>query len=255
MGWLKIGYDGIDAEKERIARLSGPNRFWMKEGTKREIVLIDDEPACVYEHSPKINGSWNNAFTCLKESSDIIPCCEKLGERDRYYCGHYTIVDITEPTDAKNAKYQHEIKLLPTKLKTLSLLRRKKGDRGSLIGCIFNVHRDSKDDPNCGSEFEFQREAKLEGLFPLVTFKGKKLVDLYKEAAEKPEVMARLKDTFQLTLDAEGKIVPKIYSFNYEKILAQKTPQEIRSMLGSAQVESDGGQEGSKSPKDDNVPF
>jgi hypothetical protein len=41
--WYTTGFDVVDVEKERIARLSGPNRFWMKEGTGRELVFIDDD--------------------------------------------------------------------------------------------------------------------------------------------------------------------------------------------------------------------
>ena len=257
--WFTTGYDGIDAEKERIARLSGPNRFWMKEGTKREIVFIDDYPTCIFEHNPKLNGTWRNQFTCLQDVNDIVPCCEKLGPKSRYYVGYYTIVDCTENKDAKGNKYQYEIKLLPTKLKTLQLVRRKKTDRGSLIGCMFNVHRDSQDDANCGGEFEFAREANLQKLFPLVNYKGKKLVDLYKEAGEKPEVLARLKETFQLPLDASGAVImpiaPRIYSFNYETVLAPKDPREIRSFLGSAGIEAAGGETAAEGPSDDNVPF
>jgi hypothetical protein len=254
--WYDTGYDGVDREKERIARLSGPNRFWMKEGTKREIVFIDDDPICLYEHNPKLNGKWTNWFTCLKDSSDIVPCCEKLGERSRYYVGYYTIVDLTEHTDAKGNKYRYEVKLLPAKLKTLQLLRRKKQDRGSLIGCIFNVHRDSREDPNCGGEFEFQREAKLDGLLNLANYKGKKLTELYTESADKSDVLARLKETFQLSLDKDkGLIVPKIYSFNYYKLLAPKDPKEIRSVLGGATIDSGGGENTSEGGSDDDVPF
>ncbi len=256
--WFTTGYEGIDAEKERIARLQGPNRFWMKEGTRRSVVFIDDEPTCLYEHNPKLNGTWRNQFTCLKDSNDIIPCCEKLGEKSRYYVGYYTIVDLTENTDSKGNKYQYEVKLLPTKLKTLQLMRRKKQDRGSLIGCIFKVARDTQDDPNCGNEYEFDREADLTKLFSVANYKGKKLAELFKEAAEKADVLARMKETFQLSFEKGGNlIVPKIYSFNYEHVLAPKDPKEIRSMLGAASIEASGG-EGEDAPqgeKDDPVPF
>jgi hypothetical protein len=254
--WYSTGYDGIDREKERLAKLSGPNRFWMKEGTQREVVLIDDDPFCCYEHNPKLNGKWTNWLTCLKDSNDIIPCCEKLGEKTRYYVGYYTIVDLTAHTDAKGNKYQYEVKLLPTKLKTLQLLRRKKQDRGSLIGCVFKVHRDSQEDPNCGGEFEFQKEGDLAKLLPHANYKGKKLVDLYKEATEKPDMLARLKETFQMSLDGNGHPEAKIFSFNYMNILQPKDPKEIRSILGSYTGEAGGVEtEAGGGAKDDEVPF
>ena len=252
--WYSTGYEAVDIEKERIARMSGPNRFWMKEGTKRELVFIDDESFNVHEHSPKLNGSFRNQFTCLQDAKDIVPCCEKLGPKSRYMCGYFTVIDLTENIDTKGNKYQYEIKLLPTKLKTLNLIKRKKQDRGSLIGCMFNVHRDSVDDANCGGEFEFKREADLEKLFKLVNYKGKKLTELYKEAAEKPETMKRLQDTFQLTLDSSGLIVPKAYSFNYMHVLAPKEPKEIRQMLGAFTPETAANGE-AEAPSDDAIPF
>jgi len=254
--WYNTGYEGVDREKERLARLSGPNRFWMKEGTARELVFVDDDPICIYEHNPKMNGKWTNWITCLRDSNDIVPCCEKLGDKTRYYVGYYTVVDLTENTDAKGNKYQYEVKLLPTKLKTLQLMRRKKQDRGSLIGCIFKVHRDSREDPNCGGEFEFQREADLGKLFSVANYKGKKLAELFaKESAANPETLQRLKDTFQLVVGADGSIAQKIVPFNYFNLLAPKDPKDVRNILGAATVEEAGGEGAAPGGSDDEVPF
>lgn len=264
--WYATGYDGIDKEKERIARQHGPNRFWMKEQTTREVVFVDDEPITIYEHNPQMNGSFRNWLTCLKDSNDIVPCCEKLGEKTRYFVGYYTAVDLTEHKDAKGNSYQYEVKLFPAKLKTLGVLRRKKNDKGSIIGGMFKVYRDTVDDPNCGGEFEFQREADMEKLFKVANYKGKKLSDLYKEAQEKPEVMARLKDTFQLVINDKGIIEPRIFPFNYYALLAPKDPKEVRQIVGGATVgdssRSNGsGPKGSEGggandgPSDDEIPF
>lgn len=252
--WYDTGYDGIEREKERIARSSGPNRFWMKAGTTREIVFVDDEPLCLYEHNPKINGKWTNWFTCLKDTSDIIPCCDKLGEKTRYYVGYYTIVDLTEHKDAKGNSYQYEVKLFPAKLKTLGVLRRKKQQKGSLIGAKFNVARDSTEDPNCGGEFEYDRDADLEKLFKVANYKGKKLVELYKEASEKPEVLARMKDTFQTSMEGEA-LAQRIFPFNYYNLLEPKDPKDLRQILGASSIESDDGPAGPGAAADDEIPF
>lgn len=258
--WYSTGYDGVDREKERIARAGGPNRYWMKEGTTREVVFIDDEPLCVYEHQWRANGHWRNTCTCLKDTNDITPCCEKLGEKSRSFVGFYTAVDCTKHTDSKGNSYQFEVKLFPAKLKTLGVLRRKKESKGSLIGAMFRVTRDTSDDPNCGNDFEFVREADLEKLFAVANYRGKKLPDLYKEAAEKPDVLARLKEVFQLSLDSNGVIVPKIFPFNYYDLLAPKDPKEVRAMLGSYVPEAeDGGTGGGGGAgygsADDSIPF
>lgn len=256
-GWYNTGYEGVDREKERIARAGGPTRYWMKAQTTREMVFVDDEPLCIQEHSWQANGSWNNHCTCIREVSDYAPCCEKLGDKSRAYIGFYSIVDCTKNTDAKGNVYQYELKLLPAKLNTLSVIRRKKADRTSLVGALFKVTRDTADNPNCGNDYDFQKEGDLVKLFPLATYKNKKLTELYKEASEKPEVMARLKETFQLEIDPKTNlIVPKIFPFNYVTLLAPKEPKEIRAMLGS--VTPDTGAKGANaapSPKDDEIPF
>lgn len=259
--WYSTGYEGIDVEKERQARSQGPQRFWMKEQTRREIVLVDDEPFSIYEHNPRMNGTWTNWFTCLKGITDIAPCCEKLGERTRYYSGYYTMVDLTESLDKKGNKHQYEMKLLPTKMKTLQLLRRKKTDRGSLVGCMFKVFRDTDEDPNCGSEYEFAREADLDKLFKVVNYKGKKLSEIYETATKDPKQMELLKETFQLPFDADGQLLPKVPIFNYYTLLAPKEPSELRQLLGAAQLdtESPSGAHGtgasSSSSSGDQIPF
>ena len=55
--WFDTGYDGLDdAMKKERARWQP--RFWLKEGEKRKIIFLDDEPLCFYEHHLKINGQW-----------------------------------------------------------------------------------------------------------------------------------------------------------------------------------------------------
>ncbi len=252
--WYSTGYEGIEKERDRLSRLSGPNRFWMKAGTSREIVLIDDEPFCIYEHNPKANGTFQNWFTCLRDSADDPVCCSKLGAKSRYYVGYYTIVDLTESKDAKGNSYQYELKLLPAKLGTLTIIKRKKADRGSLIGSLFKVHRDKEDDPNCGSEFEFQREADLEKLFQVANYKGKKLPELFGKLHEHADNLRRMQEVFQLQL-AEGKVVSRVPPFNYPELLAPKTSRDLRDLLGSV-THDDKAAGGSEEPKDSNeVPF
>lgn len=255
--WYDTGYDGIEREKDRIERSRGPGRFWMKEGTHKAVVFITDEPFCIHEHNAKIGGKWGNFFTCLRDSHDIVPCCEKLGEKSRSYVGLYTVVDVSELSDPKYAKYQYEVKLLPAKLGTLAVIKRKKQDRGSLVGCMFKVHRDKRDDPNCGGEFEFDKEADLTKLAQVASYKGRKLLEIYKEAQEKPEVMTRLKDVFQLTVGANGAVESKVYPFNCVKLLAPRDPRDVRIALGSAVVESSGSDDDETpgTPTDDPVPF
>lgn len=246
--WYSTGYDGMDKERDRLARLSGPSRFWMPENTKRDIMFVDDEPFSIYEHQYRANGKWGNFVTCLRDSSDVAPCCEKLGDKSRYYVGFYTIIDLTESIDTKGKKYQYELKFLPAKMKTLQVLRTKKADRGSLVGTVYRVARYTKDDPNCGGEFEFQKEGGLDKIYPLANYRGKKLTELFtKESVGNPDTLERLRATFNLTVD-NGQIAPKVYPFNYFSLLAPRDAKDVRTMVGQAQLEGD-------AARTDDIPF
>lgn len=239
--WYETGYSGVGREAARIESMHGPNRFWMPENSKKQIVFIDDEPACIHEHNPKLNGSWKNWLTCLQGVADDVPCCEILGANTRGYVGFFTVIDCTEWVDKKGNKYQYEIKLFPAKLKTLKKFAMKKEDRGSLVGALYTVVRTDSKSPSCGDDFEFIREADLTKLFQVANYKGKKLPELYSKLGDNPENMERMKAVFQLQLDDKGVVVPKIVPFNYYEVLKPKSPKEIREMLRGAKVDSGGG--------------
>jgi len=248
--WYNTGFDSIAAEKDRLARLGGPDRLWIKEGSPtRSIVLLDDEPFVIYEHNWRANGTWRNWTTCLADTSDVLPCCDKLTPRNRSWTGFFTCIDCTERKDAKGNSYQYGLMLLPTKLQTAELLKKRKESKGSLVGAAFNVTRITADDPNVGNDWEYDRPADMEKLFKVAQYKGKKIVDLYKEASENPDVLKRLQYTFALSL-TEGKIAPKLVPFNYASILAPKSVTEVRQLLGSIVAEG-----GPANKPDDEIPF
>lgn len=262
--WYTQGFGGVKKEEDRVAQMYGPPRFWMKAGTSTQLVFIDDEPACIHEHSPKINGSWKNWFTCLKDSNpEDAACCELIGADTRHYVGYLTVVDCSEWKDTKGNVHQFEIKLLPAKLKALKLLQTKKEGRDNrLAGRVYRVSRTDDKSPGIGNDYEFDRDADLEKLFQAVNYKGKKLRDLMR--SDKPEELARIKKTFNVSFDKEGSIVPKLVPFNYQDVLKPKSPKELRDVLRGVKIERDddrpagggtGTTEGGGKRDDDDVPF
>lgn len=263
--WYTQGFGGLKTEEDRMAQQYGPPRFWIKAGTKTQIVFIDDEPACIHEHSPKINGSWKNWFTCLKDSNpEDAACCEILGFDTRHYVGYFTIIDCTEWKDQKGNVHNFEIKLLPAKLKSLKLLQSKKEDRDNrLAGRVYRVSRTDGNAPGIGNDYEYDREADFEKMFKVANYKGKKLAELFK--AEKEDELARLKKTFKLQMEG-GSILPRVPVFNYWEVLKPKSPKDLRDVLRGAKIEKDddsSGGGGSKSGEggggggkaDDDIPF
>lgn len=260
--WAQQGFDGTKQEEERLATMYGPNRIWVKPGTSQEFVFVDDTPFCFYEHNPKIDGNWKNWVTCLQNVTDggEVPCCEILGANSRYYVGYLTVVDMSKWTDKKGNVHQYEVKLLPAKLKTLKKFKRKKEERGSLVGCIYRTTREDDKSANVGDEFEFIKEADLSKVFDVANYKGTKLAEMYSKAAESPEQLAILQKIFTLSMDG-GKILPKVPMFNYYSIFSPKAPRDLRTLLAGATMDRDDDAKGSDTKSggaagaDEDIPF
>ena len=257
--WYNTGFQGMAQEQARLDSSYGPPRFWVKPGETKDLVFIDDEPVCVHEHNPKIDGKYQNNFTCVSGIHDDVVCCMKLGLQSRYYIGYLTIVDCSEWSDGKGNKHQFEMRLIGAKLRTLKKFRRKKDDRTTLIGCMYRAAREDDKSSSCGDEFEFQRQVDMDKLFTVATYKGKKLVDLWAEAEGDAEKMVSLQRVFQLKPDANGKLPRMVPLFNYMEALKPKTPAELRILLGAAEVDDrsrgGGSRGGSGTTGEDSIPF
>jgi len=251
--WYDTGFDGMKREEDRIATMSGPQRVWIPPQSSKELVFLDDDPVCIHEHCPKMNGHYRNWITCLNGVYDDVACCEILSTKGRYYVGYFSVIDCSAWTDKKGNKYQYEQKLLPAKLKTLKKLKRKREDRGTLVGCLFKVHREDEKSPVCGDEFDFQREADMDKLFQLANYKGKRIAELFSKAGA-DDGLKKLMRLFQVEVH-DGEIAPRLVPFNYVEILAPKPSKDVRDMLGGGKnvEESSGGD--STSSDDDQIPF
>lgn len=167
------------------------NRFWLPPEGNTKIIFLDDNPPILEEHQLKINGDWRHWYTCLRVIGEACPICDILQDQP-YTVGYYTIIDTAEWTDRKGQKHVNERKLLAVKFKALQMLKRLSAKRGSLVGCVFDVYRSSKDAFNTGDVFDY--EGKLE-----------------------PEQIKRLNP------DAEP--------YDYAKILEPKSPAELKKLL------------------------
>ena len=155
------GYDVFAKKEEEYEerQKSFVNRFWLPPEKSTKIVFLDDNPVILDEHQVKIDGRWNNFFTCLRQLGQNCPLCEELDNRPAT-TGFYTIIDTSEWTDARGNKHVNEKKLFAPKFKTLQMLKRLSKKRGSLQGCVFDVYRTSADAYNVGDVFDY--EGKLE---------------------------------------------------------------------------------------------
>lgn len=241
MSWYSSGYNGLQQEEQRQLQSQRPDHFWMPAGGKKQFVFVDDQPVTIYEHNPKIDGDFKNWTTCLQGCYDDVACCTLMGSDTRYFVGYYTVIDLSEYVDKKGNKHQYGIKLLPAKSKTLKKFQRKQSEKGSLVGAIYQAVREDTKSPNVGDEFEFQRQADLEKLFPLVNYRGKKLSEMFTLAAQDASAMTRLKHTFELKTDDAGALLPVIPKFNYGTLLYPRDSKDIRSWLAGKSIDKDSG--------------
>jgi len=235
--WFSTGYSGIKPEVEKMDMQNGPDRVWIPPGQKKELIFLDDLPACIHEHCPKIDGDWKNWITCLKDVYEEAPCCELLNSSGykSYYVGYFTVVDCSKWVDKQGKEYCYGIKLFPAKLKTLKRLQMRRDERGPFAGKVFSISRLDEKSPATGDDFEMVRDADLTKLFQVVNYRGKKLVDEYAKAVDEDSIN-RLKNIFQLEM-ADGKVVPKLVPFNYGKLLYPLAPKDVRVLLNSSKIE------------------
>jgi hypothetical protein len=215
----------------------GPARFWMPAGKSTQLLFLDDTVFSILEHQVQIEGDWRNWFTCLRDlpNMDEIVCCQKLGSKSASMVGYYSVADLSSWADQQGNVRQYELKLFPAKVETLERLKTKSESRQGkgLAGCIYKATRLTDRSPGTGDEFEFVKEADMGEFFKHATYRGKKLSSLVEAANSKgAEEVARLSRIFQVSLEG-GKILPKVVPFNYEFVLAPRTPAELKVALAS----------------------
>lgn len=260
MSWYNKGSDGIAKERARQDKRYGPPRFWVPVGEKREVVFIDDQPVCLYEHNPQIAGKWKNWFTCLQGVVDRPPCCTQLGPDSRYYIGFYTIVQCTLWQDRAGNDHQYEQELFGAKITTLEMLEEKRVEResdGGLVNAIYMARRKKRTDATVGREHEFVRRVEdMDKLFSVTKYKGTLLSDLYRRAETNEEMMERLRRTFQVEFTEDGTLKRKIFPFNYVSLFEPRDPEDIRLLIGCVDRDSSsGGGDSNGARVDSNIPF
>jgi len=245
--WLNTGFGGIAEEETRIASSRGPRRFYLKKGERKQIIFVDQHPACVHEYNPKLNGTWTNWFTAPKSDPNyadmetaMATINQHLGGKYKdYYVGYFTIIDCSEWKDRSGNKHRFELKFLPAKIKSLKLLQSRLEDFGGLAGKAINVRRtDDKNSPAIGDVFDFAKDVDMDKLWEHAMYQGKLLKERFGEALEDDDKRAHLTRTFNFKRGDNGVLVPGVPSFNYMGLLKPKTPAELRAFLAGAQVDS-----------------
>lgn len=203
--WYQTGEQGIERAKqiqEEQQSQYGPMRFWLKPGNSAKLTFLDTEGFYFNEHNLKLDGKWGNHFTCLKDFSEC-PLCD-AGDRPGYVCA-YTIIDHSEYESKSGKKIKNQKKLLVVRPAVMNkLARRREALEGNLTHGLFLFSRDKKEECSTGEDIEFIKKLSPEDL---IRFKPKD---------------AKITD--------EEFLAP----FDYMKIFAPKSVDELRKVVGQA---------------------
>lgn len=259
--WYETGYEGAEKEQERKSLGYPPDRWWLRAGETKEMAFIDDTPFCIREHSWRDNNDrWHHETCIAKISEEGCPADGATGVQRADYTGHYTIVDITGYVTREGKENRTRLVLLPAKTKVLNKFKLKKENRGSLLGSLFTLARADSNAPNTGDDLDFVRELKMDGLYGVVTYKGKLIKDSIDKAngsgPDAERTRKYLAHHFQIP--EEGPIPEKIPVFNYAIQCAPKDPATLRELVADVKPwNKDGGGSSSSSSgsSSDDVPF
>lgn len=144
-------------EEARKARGHEPMRFWMPEGSTREVIVVDDEPWFFrYEHAMKNpkTGRFDLIMGCTRDF-DNCPVCAALDGKEGSFNMYLTVIDTTEFTTSDKKKVPFSRKLFVVKSANQKKFLRRFEKDGTLRGAVFELSRDGSKSPAIGNDIEF----------------------------------------------------------------------------------------------------
>ena len=211
------GRKRVDSEIERQkakrearqAQMNAPFRFWMKPGTTREVIIVDEAPdVFVFEHEIYNKATKERIYTGCVSEWETCPVCEAEG-KDPYYALLLTVIDLNEFKDRNNDVHEFSRKLFVVKSgQQKKIIRRykKTEDEGGLRGWVVELSRDGDKDPVIGNDMEFIEQVTED----------------------------ELKDYVRTYKDKEGKEHEEDCSeaFDYDKLFPEPDAESLRAIVG-----------------------
>jgi hypothetical protein len=198
----EAGYQQAQQIQEEQARRFNTQRFWLKPGESAKVTFLDSIGTYFSEHELQLNGKWGNYFTCRHDFSEC-PLCD-AGYKFTYVCA-YSIIDHSSYTTKKGDILKDQKKLLilrPTLINKLA--RRREGCGGDLTYCVFSFARDKKEECRTGEDIQFLKRITPKAL----------LTRKPKDSKESDEEWLK--------------------PFDYRKLFAPKSIEELRRLIGQA---------------------
>ena len=135
-------------------------RFWLENGTSRDVVFLDDQGFGIWEHVVKVGDDYHNV-TCRMDGCML---CNHPDKKFRYksYVECYNVFDL-QPYEKDGKKFPGSRRLLAVKgeAQQKALARRRDAAGGTLVGKKVNISRDGDKSPASGSDFNVVGEFDL----------------------------------------------------------------------------------------------
>ena len=207
--WYSVGDEAINKYKEYLKNKqdspSYPNgggyvrRFWIPQGQVKKVTFLDDPEFMCSEHRTQ-SKYGPRFFTCIAELGPQGGCPLCNSENRAYLSFFATAIDHTEWIDRKGQKHQYEKTLISFKGKAIKrILELVEETEGGLKYLTVSMERGpERNSLSCGELFKVSAKGRLS------------------EAALK-------------------KVIPStetLEPFDYATILALKTPEELRRIVG-----------------------
>jgi hypothetical protein len=166
-GFIQVNPSRDDIkQREKESRSKKSRRFWLPSPDKggqdgKQVIFLDDDFTCIWEHQLKINDSWDNFFTCrqgVDPDDPRCPLCESGVKK--YYVGFLTCLDATGWTTRKGEKVLYQRQLFPMKTETLKKVMLLKDTKTSLVGAKYHVRRVGDRAATSGDMFDFMEYTK-----------------------------------------------------------------------------------------------
>lgn len=222
MNWYNRGAAGAAQTQAKAdsARMRNVDRYYLGEGKQGALVAVDTEPFNINEHQFATPGperpDWKNFGTCVAGIGECAYCAKlaKMG-RPTFYT---TAIDVVGWVGKDGAAMgRGELKLLGLNSQSFP-----KWSRANIVpGAKVKMARDAKADPTTGLPESVTPPAPTwrEDFFPHCSFRGKKLSEIYDRCEKEPAYREAVSNVFVLETGPDGRLLRRVPSFNYMKLL------------------------------------
>lgn len=250
--WYSRGFQGL--REEQIRMDSGGEPFWFRinDDKPHRVTFVDDDPVGLHMHEYRQGSRFDLHITCARNVFDDPTCCSQLGDRSRTYYELFTVVDLDGYKPKNGPPVKYSLCVLAAKMGSAKAILQEKTDEITLIGANVRCTRTGKKSPKVGDQFKcLNWPAPVGGkhltaerwaqMYDLVSYRGKKVADLIRQANEDPAKMAALGRIFDLAplKDSSGRLKEGIIPcFNFLSLYEPKNPKEQTLLLRGASYET-----------------